>query len=97
MKTTKPTDPIQIANEEKNPSLRILRIHIREPKVRAIEIRGNRLFKGRAHKLGERLIVVDPANLPTGFVLAKDAAELIEANMAVGITEDQLQAEEATV
>lgn len=90
-----PLDPIQAANEERNPILRSLRIHIREPKVRAIEIHGNRLHKGRHLTQGERLIVLDTKKLPPGFILAEDAASLLENRMATAITESQLQAEEA--
>lgn len=93
--TTKPQCPIQAANEEKNPVLRSLRIHIREPKVRAIEIQGgSRLHKGRHLTQGERLIVLDTKRLPPGFILAEDAAALLENRMATAITESQLQAEE---
>ena len=88
-------NPIQAANEESNPTLRSIRLLIREPKTRAVEITAAVSIKGKTLQPGTQLPVVDPRHLPSGFISAEDAVALLQAGAARAITESMLQAEEA--
>lgn len=86
---------IQEANEDANPTLRSIRLLIREPKTRAVEITSPVSIRGKTFQPGAQPLVVDPKNLPEGYISAEVAVELLQAGAARAITEAMLQAEEA--
>ena len=91
----KSINPIQDRAEAEQPILRTIRTQITERQVVAIEIQKPVLLKGRQLQPGEQAIILFPLRLPVGFILAENAAVLLEEGAARGITQSDLQQQDS--